>query len=99
MFKHTDGILYWNRQRWEKIVSYACLCCGYLTFDDLAYDSFEICPICFWEDDNVQNEDPDYMGGANGISLNMAKQNFQLFGTIKKELIPYVRKPLEKEIP
>ncbi|WP_447505667.1 CPCC family cysteine-rich protein [Acinetobacter pittii] len=65
-------------------MSYACLCCGYLTFDDLAYDSFEICPICFWEDDNVQNEDPDYMGGANGISLNMAKQNFQLFGAIKK---------------
>ncbi|EXR26557.1 cysteine-rich CPCC family protein [Acinetobacter sp. 1179249] len=37
------------------------------------------------------------MGGANGISLNMAKQNFQLFGAIKKELIPYVRKPLEEE--
>ncbi len=39
------------------------------------------------------------MGGANGISLNMAKQNFQLFGAIKKEFIPYTRKPLEKEMP
>ncbi|MFN1792964.1 CPCC family cysteine-rich protein [Acinetobacter baumannii] len=24
-------------------MSYACPCCGYLTFDDLPYGSFEIC--------------------------------------------------------
>lgn len=80
-------------------MSYACPCCGYLTFDDLLDSSFEICAVCFWEDDNVQNEDPDYKGGANGISLKIAKQNFQLFGAIKKEFIPYVRKPIEEEIP
>ncbi|HFX6473976.1 TPA: CPCC family cysteine-rich protein [Acinetobacter baumannii] len=80
-------------------MSYPCPCCGYLTFDDLPYGSFEICAVCFWEDDNVQNEDSDYMGGANGISLNMAKQNFQLFGAIKKEFIPHTRKPLVEEIP
>ncbi len=45
-------------------MSYACPCCGYLTFDALPYGSFDICAVCFWEDDNVQNEDPDYMGGA-----------------------------------
>ncbi|MDH2634130.1 CPCC family cysteine-rich protein [Acinetobacter nosocomialis] len=80
-------------------MSYACPCCGYLTFDELPYGSFDICAVCFWEDDNVQNKDPDYMGGANGISLNMAKKNFQLFGAMKKEFIPYTRKPLEEEIP
>ena len=80
-------------------MSYACPCCASLTFDELPYGSFDICAVCFWEDDNVQYEDPDYMGGANGISLNMAKQNFQLFGAIKKEFIPYTRKPLEKEMP
>ncbi|MFW1771757.1 CPCC family cysteine-rich protein [Acinetobacter baumannii] len=53
-------------------MSYPCPCCGYLTFDDLTYGSLEICAVCFWEDDNVKNEDPDYMGLANGISLNMA---------------------------
>jgi hypothetical protein len=31
---------------------------------------FEICPLCDWQDDNVQNADPDYAGGANEMSLN-----------------------------
>ncbi|KJH63956.1 CPCC family cysteine-rich protein [Acinetobacter calcoaceticus] len=80
-------------------MSYPCPCCGYLTFDDLPDGSFEICPVCFWEDDNVQNDDPDYGGGANGISLNTAKHNFQLYGAVKQEVVAYVRKPLKEEIP
>jgi Cysteine-rich CPCC len=31
--------------------------------------SFAICPVCEWEDDNVQLADPHYQGGVNGISL------------------------------
>jgi hypothetical protein len=31
---------------------------------------FEICPLCGWEDDDIQNDDPDYAGGANKLSLN-----------------------------
>ncbi|MEG0407126.1 MAG: CPCC family cysteine-rich protein [Acinetobacter sp.] len=80
-------------------MSYACPCCSYLTFGELPDGSFEICPVCFWEDDNVQNEDPDYAGGANAISLNIAKQNFQLYGAAKKEALTYVRRPLDEEIP
>jgi hypothetical protein len=45
-----------------------CECCGFPT---LPGDSiFEICPLCGWQDDPVQNEDPDYAGGANDMSLN-----------------------------
>jgi anaerobic ribonucleoside-triphosphate reductase len=45
-----------------------CNCCGFPT---LPADSlFEICPICGWQDDSVQNDDPDYAGGANTQSLN-----------------------------
>jgi hypothetical protein len=39
-------------------------------------NSHDICGICKWEDDPVQNNDPDYSGGANHISLNEAKQAF-----------------------
>lgn len=28
---------------------YKCLCCGYMTLDSRA--EYDICPVCFWEDD------------------------------------------------
>lgn len=80
-------------------MSHPCPCCGYLTFDEEPNGTFEICPVCYWEDDNVQNHDPDYEGGANGICLNVAKQNFAKYGAIKEEFAKEVRKPLPKESP
>ena len=32
--------------------------------------SFDICPYCGWEDDDLQLNNPDYSGGANNLSLN-----------------------------
>ena len=55
---------------------YACPCCGFLTLEEPERGNYEICPVCFWEDDPVQLEDPDYVGGANDVSLNQARQNF-----------------------
>ncbi len=80
-------------------MSYPCPCCGNLTFDEEPCGSFEICPVCYWEDDNVQNDHPTYDGGANGISLNEAKQNFASFGAIREEYVKEVRKPLPEESP
>ncbi|HEP9402485.1 hydrolase, partial [Pseudomonas aeruginosa] len=42
---------------------YPCPCCGYLTFDEEPCGTYEICPVCYWEDDIAQNKDPDYDGG------------------------------------
>ena len=28
---------------------FACLCCGFLTLDERG--GYDICPVCFWEDD------------------------------------------------
>ena len=39
-----------------------CACCGYQTIE--AKGDYEICPICFWEDDPVQEADPWFEGGA-----------------------------------
>ncbi len=61
--------------------------------------TFDICPVCYWEDDKVQNEDPNYEGGANEVSLNQAKKNYKKYGAIQERFIRYVRRPLPEEIP
>lgn len=52
----------------------ACPCCGYLVFDERG--CYEICPVCFWEDDGVQIADPWFSGGANEPSLEQSQRNF-----------------------
>ena len=78
---------------------YECPCCGYLTLSSKAPGTFEICPVCFWEDDNVQYENTDYSGGANVVSLFEAKNNFKKIGAISEEFLKEVRKPHLDEIP
>jgi len=72
---------------------YTCPCCGYKTLEEEPPDTFDICEICFWEDDGVQFKDPDYEGGANVISLKEAQKNFIKYGTCDKESVTSVRKP------
>ncbi|QEY35874.1 hypothetical protein FL966_00870 [Caproiciproducens galactitolivorans] len=51
-----------------------CACCGEYS---LPPDSeFEICPICGWEDDDVQNDNPQLEGGANEMSLEQARKKY-----------------------
>jgi hypothetical protein len=55
-----------------------------------AYGCFEICPTCFWEDDGVQLDDPNYAPGANAVSLMQAQQNFMAFGASERRHLPNV---------
>lgn len=47
-----------------------CKVCGIGNVDFI----HDICMFCGWEDDGLQNEQPDYMGGANHMSLNQYKK-------------------------
>ncbi|AUX40990.1 uncharacterized protein SOCE26_023920 [Sorangium cellulosum] len=62
---------------------YDCPCCGQRTLEERGH--YEICATCNWEDDPLQEEKPDYEGGANRVSLNTARRNFQLHGTSDPE--------------
>ena len=73
-----------------------CPCCGYKTLGRRG--DYEICPICFWEDDIGQEKDPGSIGGANKVSLREAQRNFMKFGACDKESIKYVRKPLKTDV-
>ncbi|MDR2453181.1 MAG: hypothetical protein LBD51_01215 [Bifidobacteriaceae bacterium] len=53
-----------------------CACCGFATLP--ADSMFEICPLCGPQDDDVQNADPDYPGGANVLSLNEYRARWEL---------------------
>jgi hypothetical protein len=78
---------------------YPCPCCGYLTLENEQRGGFELCPVCFWEDDGVQFDDPDYRGGANQVSLNEARNNYTEVGACSKEFVKDVRGPLDTELP
>ena len=47
--------------------SHKCPVCGKYEFD--MHDSFDVCPVCKWCDDLVQEYDPDF-GGCNSYTLN-----------------------------
>jgi hypothetical protein len=70
-----------------------CPCCGYKTLAEKPPGTFEICEICYWEDDNVQFDNLNYEGGANRISLRQAQSNFIKFGAIEKKFLRNLRKP------
>lgn len=53
-----------------------CKCCG-IGWVDGQDGSFDVCHVCGWEDDGVQNDDPDYPGGANSLSLNDHRKEFE----------------------
>ena len=81
----------------EEHADYAvCPCCGCHTLDP-EDSAFEICPVCFWENDPSQIRYPDEPG-ANKISLNQAKKNYEEFGACEERYIEYVRKPLPEEV-
>ena len=78
----------------------ACPCCGYRTLADLCPGSWEVCPVCFWEDDPVQWEHPaELVGGANRVSLSDARANYLAFGACDRGALAHVRQPLPNEQP
>ncbi|MBR1816256.1 MAG: hydrolase [Lachnospiraceae bacterium] len=82
----------------KKSEKYKCPCCGYYTLAERAGGTYEVCPVCYWEDDPIQLEDETYEDGANKVSLKQARRNFLIFGACEERLIKYVRPPREDEL-
>ena len=70
---------------------FPCPCCGHLTLDSGPGD-YELCPVCFWEDDGGQLRFPMSADGANGISLMDAQEVFARIGAMDRDFTPNVRK-------
>lgn len=64
----------------EESKLHSCPCCGYRTLT--IRGEYDICRVCWWEDDGQDNETADKkIGGPNGmVSLTRARYNFIKFG-------------------
>jgi Cysteine-rich CPCC len=58
---------------------FPCPCCGYFVYNEKP-GSYDLCPICLWEDDLSQFVFPDQGGGPNEVSLINGQRNFQKVG-------------------
>ena len=75
---------------------YPCPCCGHVTLG-APPGSYEICDVCFWEDDAVQLRWTDWGGGANGPSLIDAQRNYVELGAVEERFTRAVRTALVDE--
>lgn len=74
---------------------YDCRCCGYATLDEPPGGTYDICPICFWEDDI--SLDPNTVSGPNHMTLIEAQDNFTKYGACHPNFLKNVRKPNKEE--
>jgi len=71
-----------------------CACCGFLTVSE----EYDICPVCGWEKDNVQERFVGFRGGANKLCLAEARENYRASGCSDNEYTGKVRSPLPEEM-
>ncbi len=72
-----------------------CPCCDYFTLSERA--NYDICPICFWEDDGLAIDQLDVPSAPNsGLTLREARNNFIKFGACEKAMIENVVSVSEK---
>lgn len=54
-----------------------CPVCGKYNFKE----DFDVCPVCYWQNDRVQMEYPD-MHGANSMTIGEARENYKKYGMV-----------------
>ena len=76
----------------------ACPCCDHLTLERRGH--YDICPVCFWEDDPaVEWDGPDAHSSPNQQTLNDARANFARYGACTEGSKRFVREPKPWERP
>jgi Cysteine-rich CPCC len=87
-----------TKQRADDGSFYRCPCCGCRTLAERA--GYEICPVCYWEDDGQDDHDADEVrGGPNGtLSLIQARESYRKCGASDARHLSNVRKPRPDEL-
>ncbi|MDX3386605.1 CPCC family cysteine-rich protein [Streptomyces niveiscabiei] len=75
---------------------FPCPCCGHLMFWELG--NYDICDVCFWEEDVTQLRYPWCDFGPNGgLNLIDAQANYARIGAVREDLLRHVRPPKDDE--
>ena len=72
---------------------FQCPCCAHFTLDEVG--GYDICPVCFWEDDGTSGE---HGFSPNGIPLEDARINYLKFGANCERDMKHVRLPNPDEL-
>jgi hypothetical protein len=77
---------------------YRCPCCHYRTLEDRG--GYDVCPVCFWEDDGQDDSTADEVwGGPNhDLTLTAARANYQRIGASSERVLAQVRPPRSEEL-
>lgn len=67
-----------------------CPCCDYFTLTNRG--EYEICEICFWEDDGLDLTELKTHSGPNHITLEEGRMNFLKFGACEEKFVENVIK-------
>ena len=67
-----------------------CPCCGACSLDEP--DEYDICPVCWWEDDGQDNHNADRVNGGPNyqLSLTQARLNFLTHGIFDPDRVDLV---------
>ena len=77
---------------------YTCPCCGFRTLSRGPGD-YDLCPVCFWEDDGMHGNDAASMAGPNGMTLAEGQRLYRRYGTSALHAAGRVRPPASDEPP
>ncbi|MEM8737488.1 MAG: DUF6714 family protein [Planctomycetota bacterium] len=82
------------------MAKHPCECCGHRTLDNQPGGTYQICPVCFWEDAPFA-EDHFCQQFSNGITLRQAQRNYTEYGAATRDFLNDVRpaEPDEKRAP
>jgi hypothetical protein len=85
-------------EEWRDVPTFRCPCCKCKTLR--ARGAFEMCPVCWWEDDGQDEEDADVVrGGPNGtLSLRAAQRNYLVLCASEVSYRTSVRAPRPDEL-
>jgi hypothetical protein len=75
---------------------YTCPCCGYRTRNE-GPGEYDLCPVCFWEDDGMHDHDAASIDGPNGITLAEGQRRYRRYGTSALDCLGKTRPPTPDE--
>ena len=65
-----------------------CPCCDYFSLHTRG--EYDICKVCFWEDDGIDVDEPDEYSGPNHMTLREGRQNFLQVGACHVSSLKHV---------